>query len=158
MAFNIGDQVRIKRYDEIPQAAKSKKIGSNPHLWNCGKARLCGMVGRVVDKLYSEAYDCNVYRVHFDGMDKPSYTSFVDDNMEPFKEGRPEVSFETKISGDTVIVEMYRKSGANKDLVSSGHGYIYSEGLEGIAQAAAYALKMIWCRTNWHEDAKEEEE
>ena len=159
MAFNIGDRVRVKRYDEIPQTFKAKRLGGDPHLWNNGKARSGGNVGEVVDKLYSEAYECNVYKVRFDGKTLPSHSQFTDDCIEYIRDGKTRVSIEIDVTDDMVTVNMCRQNDDGKKVsVASGHGYIYSEDLEGIAQAASYACKMLWRKTTWHKDEEGKEE
>lgn len=42
MAFNIGDRVRVKDYEEIADHLKAKNTGDDPSMWNAGKAKCCG--------------------------------------------------------------------------------------------------------------------
>jgi hypothetical protein len=64
MEFNIGDRVRIKRYEDLPEA-----LGR-------GCAKLCGKDGEIIDKLWSGAKGCTVYKIHLDGYDRPSSIDF----------------------------------------------------------------------------------
>ena len=61
--WNIGDKVKIVDYDAIPAYRRAKVAGRNPRLWSSSKARLAGTVGKVVDKLYSEAYAMQNWKI-----------------------------------------------------------------------------------------------
>lgn len=157
MAFNIGEQVRVKRYDEIPDTAKANIVGGDPHLWSKGKSRNGGKTGRVVDKLYSEAYDCFIYRVVLDGFDKPSRSVFTDECIEAITGDPTSFRFDIQRVGEKIRAILYRtQADGTESEVGVGYGYILHEGMKGIAQAASYAMKMIYKNTGWHIDEGEE--
>ena len=156
--FNIGDQVRVKRYDEIPETHKAKTVGGDPHLWNQGKSRHGGKTGTVVDKLYSQAYGCNIYRVTLDGYDRPSRSVFTDECIEEIQGNPTDFRFDIQVVDDKIRAILYRKeSDGSEAEIATGYGFILHEGMFGIAQAASYALKMIYKNTEWHKNVDEEE-
>ena len=65
--WNIGDQVKVIDREAIPADRKVKTAGGDPALWTAVKSRLAGMVGEVVDKLYSEKNGCYVYKLQLVG-------------------------------------------------------------------------------------------
>ena len=153
MAFNIGDQVRVKRFDEIPATRKANMVGGDPHLWNQGKSRSGGKTGKVIDKLYSEAYGCNIYRVILDGYDRPTRNVFTDECIEMIQENPTDFSYDIRRIDDKIRAILYRKQAdGSLDEIGVGYGYILHENMEGIAQAASYAMRMLFKNTNWHED------
>ena len=77
MEFNIGERVRIKAYDEIPEEAKNRRFGV-----------FSGYEGEIVDKMYSEAKGCNVYRIHLDGFDRASKCDFMEGSFDLIGGGR----------------------------------------------------------------------
>lgn len=145
MEIKIGDKVKIKAYEDIPQELKARVIGNNPHLWNSGKSKTCGKVGTVIDHLYSNGYECDVYRVKFDGEDLPSRSLFDIDAFEPVEEETPaEFSFKIDIAENVVIANMLQDG----KQVGRGHAHIIHDGTIGIAQAASYALKRLYSNMN----------
>lgn len=145
MEIKIGDKVKVKAYADIPAEQKVRKVGNNPHLWNSGKAKCCGKVGTVIDCLYSGMYECDVYRVQFDGDDLPSRPLFDIDAFEPVEEEIPaEFSFKIDIA-ENVVIAIMLKDGKQ---VCRGHAHIIHEGTIGIAQAASYALKRLYSNMN----------
>ena len=156
--FNIGDQIRVKRYDEIPETRKAKTVCGDPHLWNQGKARQGGKFGTIVDKLYSHAYGCNVYRIMIDGYDRASRNVFTDECIEEIRENPLDFRYEITRADDKIRATLYRRdTDGTEAKVASGFGYVFNENMQGIAQAASYALKMIYKNNKWHEDVEGEE-
>ena len=153
MAFNIGDQVRVKRYDEIPDTHKANMVGGDPHLWNQGKSRNGGKTGKIIDKLYSEAYGCNIYRVILDGYDRPTRSVFTDDCIEEIQENPTDFRFDIQRLDEKVRAVLYRRQADGSEAeIGVGYGYILHENMEGIAQAASYAMRMLFKKTEWHKD------
>lgn len=71
MDFNIHDRVQIKDFDSLPEDRKNRNWG-----------KVCGKVGVVVDKLFSEAAQTSVYKVLLDGATAPSSINFTGDMLE----------------------------------------------------------------------------
>ena len=148
MQFNIGDRVRVKDYNEIPDNLKVKNTSGDPSLWNAGKCKCCGLKGEIVDIMYSTAHEKYIYRIHFDEQDARSRADFTDEALELLKEDTVTYHFETDIAEDNVvIVIMYEdhEDGSSKE-IARGHGHIIHEGALGIAQATSYALYRLYKR------------
>ena len=147
MNFNIGDRVRVKDYEEIEDRFKQKSTGGDPSLWNAGKAKCCGLVGEIVDTMYSNAYDKHIYRIHFDGQESASRADFTEEALEHLKEDSVSYRFETDFAENIVIAIMYEdhEDGSSEE-IGRGHGHIIHEGALGIAQATSYALYRLYKR------------
>lgn len=137
MEFKIGDRVRLKDYNDIPQVAKNKRIGM-----------VAGCEGEITDKLYSEAKGCTVYQIHFDGFDRPSRYSFMESSFELIEEEKVEYSYEFEFLENLVVARLYEIKGGEKTEIAKGHGHIFHDGLQGIAQASSYAMKRIYEKIN----------
>lgn len=134
MEFNIGERVRVKPYENLPEQMKSR-----------GMARLCGKDGEIVDKLWSGAKSCTVYKIHFDGADRPSSLDFLTKSIDLVSElDKKSYAFEFDYLDKVVVVRYYEIGEDSKTEIARGHGHIIHEGEIGIAQAASYALKRIY--------------
>lgn len=141
MEFKIGDRVKVKAYEDIPSELKCRVTDGNPHLWNNGKAKVCGLVGIVTDKMYSEAYGCDIYRITFEEQRYPSRSLYDAESLIPFEELPPlEYRFEIEQADTVMIARMF----CGDEEIARGHGHIIHEGNLGIAQATSYALKKIY--------------
>lgn len=148
MEFNIGDRIKVKEYSELSDNQKAKK-GDNPRCFTSRKACLCGLMGKIVDKMYSEAYDVFIYRVQFDGFNSPSSASFTADAfyiLLPIEE--VEYTYDIKVEDNVVVANLYEVRGEEKKWIARGHGHILNDGVNGFAQAASYALKKIYEKLN----------
>lgn len=137
MEFKIGDRVKVKEYASIPEAYRTK-----------GAARLSGEVGTVVDKLYSEGAGCFIYRVHFDGYDRPSNKMWTEHQLYILLEIPTEYKFEFEYLDNVVVAVFYEVKGDTKTEIGRGHGHIIHEGALGIVQAASYGLKKMFEKMN----------
>lgn len=134
MEFNIGDRVRVRRYDDLPEETKNKGLGKH-----------AGKDGEIVDIMYSNAKDCYVYRIRFDGCDIPSRTDFIEGTFDLISElEKAEYTYEFEYLENLVVARLYEIKGDSKKLLARGHGHIFHDGVLGIAQAASYALKRIY--------------
>lgn len=134
MEFNIGDQVRVRRYDDIPDELRNRGLGKS-----------AGKDGEIVDILWNNAKDAYVYRIHFEGCDMPSRTDFVEGTFDLISElEKAEYTYEFEYAENLVIARLYEIKGDARKLVARGHGHIFHDGVLGIAQAASYALKRIY--------------
>ena len=140
--WNIGDQVKVIDREAIPADLKAKVANGNPALWTGPKSRLASMVGEVVDKLYSEASGCHVYKLKLDGFERTSHALFVGDDLEELPKPKVEsaLRFEVEIHENVVIARMY-----DGDVqLGIGHGHVFHEGAMGIMQAGSYAMKKCY--------------
>ena len=134
MEFNIGDRVRVKKYDELPE-----------HMRNPACARLCGKDGEIVDKLWSGARECTIYTIHFDNMQDPSTIAFLGNEIGLVSDlDKKEYGYEFDFLDRVVVAILYEYEDDRKTEVARGHGHIIHEGVAGVAQAASYALKKIY--------------
>lgn len=142
--WNIGDQVKAIDLEEIPADRRVKTAAGNPALWSGSKSRLAGMVGDVVDKLYSEAHGCHVYKLQLGGFEKVSAALFIGEDLEelPKAEEKTErgIHFKVDICGDVVVAQMM-----DGDMqLGIGHGHLLHSGNLGIMQAASFAMKRCY--------------
>ncbi len=132
MEFNIGDRVRIKRYEDLPE-----ELGR-------GCSKLCGKDGEVIDKLWSGAKSRTVYKIHLDGYDRPSSIDFPSNAIDLVSElDKKSYSYEFEFLDKVVVARFYELGDEHKQEIAKGHGHIIHDGEIGIAQAASYALKKI---------------
>ena len=110
MEFNIGDSVRIKE---------------------------TGDVGKVTDKMFSEAQQKYFYDVEFS-----EFTfSYEADELDPVNQA---YRYTIERDGDIVVAVLYE---GEREIVR-GHGHVMHDGVIGFAQAASYALKRIYMDVN----------
>lgn len=133
--FNIGDRVRIRPYEELPEDVKNK--ATSP---------LCGKDGEIVDIVYSNAKHRLYYVLHIDGFDKPSSKMFTDDCLDLVPEEVPATyRYDFDYLDNVVVAKFIEVDGdGNETELARAHGHIIHEGALGIAQAASYAMKHIW--------------
>jgi hypothetical protein len=129
MEFTIGTNVKIKEYDELPEAVKNKSVG-----------RLAGHKAEIVDKVFSEAKGEDYYLLKVEGRKSVSTVCFTEDAFDEIKEEMPTYRYEFEYLPNVVVARLYE----GDVLVARGHGHIIHEGAIGIAQASSYALKRIY--------------
>lgn len=133
MEFNIGNRVRVRRYNDIPDSIKNKGIGKSS-----------GKDGEIVDVMYSNAKDCYVYKLHFDGIARPCITDFPEGSFDLISElEQATYTYEFEYLENVVVARLYEIKGDEKTEMGVGHGHIFHSGVFGVAQAASYALKRI---------------
>lgn len=133
MAFKIGDRVKVREYDNLPEEIKHKGLGKS-----------AGKEGEIVDIMYSNVKECYVYRIHFDGKASHSQTDFPDASFDLIPEkDKPTYKYEFEYLENLVVARLYEVIGETKTEIAKGHGHIFHDGVLGIAQASAYALKKI---------------
>lgn len=134
MQYSIGDEVRVRQYEDLPDDIKQIGLGKS-----------AGKDGVIVDILWSGAKECHIYRIQFDGCDAPSRTDFYAGSFDLKSElERATYSYEFEFAENLVIARMYEHTGESKKMIARGHGHIFHDGALGIAQAASYALKRIY--------------
>ena len=139
--WNIGDKVKVIDREAIPAERKAKTAGGDPALWTGSKSRLAGMVGEVVDKLYSEAYSCYIYKLKLEGFDRSSNALFVGDDLKELPKPSADLRFEVEILEDNVVVARMYDGDVQLGI---GHGHVFHEGSLGIMQAASWAMKKCY--------------
>lgn len=84
--------------------------------------------------------------MHFDGCSKPSSVDFTEEALilNPVSRMKKAYHYEFEFLDDVVVAVLYEDWEIIKKEVARGHGHIIHEGVEGIAQAASYALKRIY--------------
>lgn len=127
MEFNINDRVQIKDFDSLPEDRKNRNWG-----------KVCGKVGVVVDKLFSEAAQMSVYKILLDGATAPSSINFTGDMLEAVAGGGA-IEVSITVEENLVIARMYQ----NGKEVRYNHAHVFHEGLAGVAQAVSYACKRL---------------
>lgn len=137
MEIKIGDRVKVKEYASIPEDYRNNAI-----------SRLCGEIGTVTDKLYSEVNDGFIYRVHFDSYSRPSNKLWTEEHIELYVEPSVEYRFEFENLDNVVVAIFYECFEDSKTEIARGHGHIIHEGALGIAQASSYALKKLYEKMN----------
>lgn len=138
--WNIGDKVKVIDREAIPAECKTKTANGNPALWTGPKSRLASMVGEVVDKLYSEAHGCYVYKLKLDGFDRTSNALFVGEDLEELPKPKAKLRFEVEILDNVVCA---RLMDGEKQL-SIGHGHVIHANALGIMPAGSYAMKKCY--------------
>jgi hypothetical protein len=133
MEFKIGDRVKVKKYDSLPEEIKNKGLGKS-----------AGKEGEIVDIMYSNVKDCFIYRIRFDGCAMHSQTDFLDGTFDivPDKD-KPTYEYGFEFLDNLVVARLYEIIGETKTEICKGHGHIFHDGVLGVAQASAYALKKI---------------
>lgn len=132
MKFQIGDKVQVKCYDELPEITRS-----------AGFSRMCGQIGVIEDKLYSESSGKWLYKIKFDNFEK-STKLWEQDYIELFEEDPTTYKYELEHLENVVVARLYEIKGDVATEVARGHGHIIHDGVLGVAQAASYALKRIY--------------
>lgn len=132
MEFKIGDRVCLKCYEELPE-----------HLRSRGMSRMCGQVGTIEDKLYSERSGCYLYGIDFDNYEK-STRMWESEFLELYAQEPVTYTYELELVENVFLARLYEVKGDVKTEVARGHGHIIHEGVRGVAQAASYALKRIY--------------
>lgn len=147
MEFNIGDRIKVKEYSALNEDQKAKR-GDSPHCFTPRKACLCGLFGKIVDKMYSEAHDVFIYKVLFDGCETPSSAQFTADAFCQPSLNIESYTYTIEVEDNVVVANLYEVCGNEKKWIARGHGHILNDGVGGFAQAASYALKKIYEKLN----------
>ena len=113
---------------------KTFNIGDNVYINDLGKS------GKVVDKMYSEAYSQYFFEVEYDGT---TNLFQADDLMEEVVE-QAKYHYTIELHEGAVIAVLYETIGDTIREVARNHGHVMHQGALGFAQAASYALKKIY--------------
>ena len=111
MTYKIGDRVRVRQYEDLPEETK-----------NIGLGKQAGKEGIIVDILHSSIKNCEVYRITFDGCNMPSRTDFVEGTFDLTSElEKPTYDIEFEYLENLVVARLYEYKDDNKKLVARGH-------------------------------------
>lgn len=134
MEFNIGDRVRIRDRENMPQEMQTKAI-----------SRIAGMDGVIIYEMWSNARGCTIYKIQLDEFKVPSKVDFLEGSFDLISElEQATYTYEFEFAENLVIARLYELKSDKKKLVAKGHGHIFHDGVLGIAQASSYALKRIY--------------
>ena len=138
MDYKIGSRVRVKAFDAIHENIRHRGLGKH-----------AGKEGEIVDVLYSDANECYVYRILFDGASMESRTDFLAGMFDIIEDEVIETyTHEIEYLDNVVVVRFFKITDNSKQELARGHGHIIHEGAIGIAQATSYAMKKIYEKMN----------
>ena len=133
MEFKIGDRVRVRRYEDLPNEIKYRGLGKS-----------AGKNGEIIDVMYSNAKDLYVYKLQFDDSNRPSTTAFPEGSFDLISDlEAAQYTYEFEFLENLVVARLYEIKDGEKTEIAKGHGHVFHNGVFGIAQAASYALKRI---------------
>ena len=134
MEFNIGERVRVRKYEDLPNEMKTKGI-----------SRIAGEDGVIIDKMWSGARGCTVYRLQLDGYSVHSRVDFLEGSFDLISDlEKATYEYEFDVAENLVIARFYEVKTDSRKMIASGHGHIFHDGALDIAQASSYALKRIY--------------
>ena len=134
MEIRIGQRVRVKEFEDIPEKVRSKGLGKH-----------AGKKGEIADIMWSNAKGCYVYRIILDGCADVSRTDFPAGSFHLLvPKEKPAYTYEFTYGDNIVIARLYEVTADSKTEIGKGHGHVFHDGALGIAQAASYALKRIY--------------
>lgn len=138
MDYKIGSRVRVNAFDAIHENIRHRGLGKH-----------AGKEGEIVDVLYSDANECYVYRILFDGASMESRTDFLAGMFDIIEDEVIETyTHEIEYLDNVVVVRFFKITDNSKQELARGHGHIIHEGAIGIAQATSYAMKKIYEKMN----------
>lgn len=126
-------------------------IGDRVIISHSPMAHATGKKATVVDRLYSEKENCNLFKVRIDEMRQPEITSYKESDLtvidEPDeKDGLYRVTIE--LQDNLAVATLYNSRDGRQEVVAMGHGHIFHEGAVGVAQASSYACKKLFEQLN----------
>ena len=133
MIFQIGQKVKIRKYEDLPRTMQT------PHV-----AKLAGRVGLVYDCLYRARIGKTIYYITFEGQERASAIAFEKAALEEFKEPKVQYDFRVEVEGNRVFATLYKtfEHGTCQEL-GSGYGFVKQDNDQSIAQAASWAFNEI---------------
>ena len=112
---------------------KTFNIGDNVYINHLGKS------GKVIDKMYSEAYGQYFFEVEYEG----TSALYQENELSPANE-QAKYHFTIEVHEGAVIAVLYETIGDTTREIERNHGHVMHQGALGVAQAASYALKKIY--------------
>lgn len=142
--FEIGDNVVVKDYKDIPAERKGSRTGNgDPTFFTVRKAVACGRKAVIEDRLMSSATGQEVYFIRYKDNGALSASQFIADDFIPDTVPEVHYSIDVKINPDIVITTMTQEVDGDKEVIAKTFADVYSNDAVGIAQAASYAVKGL---------------
>ena len=132
MSYQIGEIVRVKDKEELGQA-ENRLFASKASVRS-------GETGVIVDRLYSEANNCYVYSIKFEGECVASKARFTEDEIEYPIYIAPDIEVKVQRDGRQMVAIMYEDG---KEIGRAYGGIKYDNHI-GIAQATSFAMKSLY--------------
>lgn len=126
-------------------------IGDKVVISHSPMAHATGKKATVIDRMYSELANSNVFRVQIDGVRYPEATTYKESDLSLANDSTLNYSaykVEVEVAENIVVATMYKIDNGKKEIVNCGHGHIMHDGCIGIAQATSYACKKLYERIN----------
>lgn len=122
-------------------------IGDRVIISHSTMAHATGKKATVVDRMYSEAKNLQIFRVRIDGSSQTETTSYRESDLTPINEAEPDFTkykVEIDVAENIVVATMYKVENGKKESIKCGHGHVLHDGIIGIAQATSYATKKLF--------------
>lgn len=126
-------------------------IGDKVVISHSPMAHATGKRATVIDRMYSELANSNVFRVQIDGARCPEATTYKESDLSLANDSTLNYSayrVEVEVAENIVVATMYKVDNGKKEIVNCGHGHIMHDGYIGVAQATSYACKKLYERVN----------
>lgn len=126
-------------------------IGDKVIISHSPMAHATGKRATVIDRMYSELENCNIFRVQIDGSRSPEAVHYKENDLSIVNDVKLNYSgykVEIEVAENVVVATMYKVDNGRKEIVNCGHGHIMHDGYIGIAQATSYACKKLYERVN----------
>ena len=129
--MKIGEKIRIKRFADLPEYLQIQAYKG-----------LAGREAEIVDSLYSEAEQGQLYRVRLTGAGTSPSTLLPEEAMEVVEEAS--YYHEIEYLDNLVLVRFFEEKNGEAKELARGHGHIIHDGALGIAQATSYAMRRAY--------------
>ena len=126
-------------------------IGDKVIITHSTMAHATGKRATVIDRLYSEKENCNLFRVRLDGQKQSESNSYKESDLSAINEAvdqKDSFSVEVAFQDNLAIATLYKSNNGQKEVVEIGHGHVFYNGAVGIAQATSYACKKLLEKIN----------
>ncbi len=132
--MNIGQKVRIKNHDDLPEDLRTQKTRG-----------VAGLEAEIIDCLRSEAERITRYKLRLTGAKTVPLMLFTEEALELVEDEEPaDYYHEIDYLDNLVLVRFYKEQNGKKVEVARSHGHIIHAGAQGIAQATSYAMRRLW--------------
>lgn len=144
--FNIGDRVRVKAYNELPEEVRTM-----------GNAKLCGKDAVIVDRIMSAYLGKILYRIAVAGKKGISSTFFPEDSL--ISLAKRTYSLEITQDDGAVYATLKEDGADGVREIAKGRGFIYDNETPAFnfAQAASYAALQVMRSLRADIEGKKEE-
>lgn len=130
--IEIGGRVRLKKYRDLPDEYQ-----------HSGPAKNAGKKGEIVDIMWSNAKQREIYKIWVDGAVKASSIEYTIDCFDIIPTGAT-YGFEIDVLEDRVNVVFCEYKDESRTELSRSYGHLLEDGTAGIAQAASFAMFRLY--------------